>query len=97
MLGDLQKELVRIRREVSAVMEAAKPALRMRDKMIMDTVWLGVIEMKLRAEQDPEKRKEWINAFWARRNEIERTISGYRRRLESRTLHPQQKPRRAVS
>ena len=96
MLGDLQKELVRIRREVSAVMEAAKPALRMRDRMIMDTVWLGVIEMKLRAEQDPEKRKEWINAFWARRNEIERTVAGYRRQLEGRALHPQQEPRRAL-
>ena len=96
MLGDLQKDLVRIRREVSAVMEAAKPALRMRDKMIMDTVWLGVIEMKLRAEQDPEKRKEWINAFWARRNEIERTFAGYRRQLEERTLHPEQEPRRAL-
>ncbi len=96
MLGDLQKELVRIRREVSAGMEAAKPALRMRDKMIMDTVWLGVIEMKLRAEQDPEKRKEWINAFWARRNEIERTVAGYRRQIEERTLHPEQEPRRAL-
>ena len=97
MLGDLQKELVRIWHEVSAVMEAANPALTKRTEMIMATIWLGLIEMKFRAEQDPEERRKLINAFWARRNEIEGTIAGYRKQLEGRTLHPKQESRRAVS
>ena len=97
MLGDLQKELVRIRQEVSAVMEAAKPALTMRTEMILATIRLGLIELGLRAEQDPEERRKLINAFWARRNEIERTIAGYRRQLKNRKLHPKQEPRRALS
>jgi len=57
VLGDLQKELVRIWHEVSAIMEEANPALTMRTEMILATVWLGVIELRIRAEQDPEKRK----------------------------------------
>ena len=96
MLGDLQKELVRIWHEVSALMEEGNPALKRRTEMILATVWLGVIELRIRAEQDPEKRKGCINAFWARRNEIERTIAGYRRQLKNRKLHPEQEPRRAL-
>ena len=97
MLGDLQKELVRIWHEVSAVMEAANPALTKRTEMIMATIRLGLIEMEFRAEQDPEKRKGCINAFWARRNEIGKVIAGYRRQIEERNIHPQQESRRAVS
>ena len=97
MLGDLQVELIRIRQEVSAVMKEANPALTKRTEMIMATIRLGLIEMEFRAEQDPEKRKGCINAFWAKRNEIERTIAGYRRQLKNRKLHPKQEPRRALS
>ena len=97
MLGDLQKELVRIWHEVSAVMEEANPALTKRTEMIMDTIWLGVIELRLRAEQDPRERRKLTNVFWARRNRIEKALAGYRRHLKSRELHPQPEPRHAVS
>ena len=96
MLGDLQKELVRIRQEVSAVMEAAKPALTMRTEMILATVWLGVLELRLRATQDPEERRKLINDFWRRRNTIERAIRAYRKNTGEGELHPEQEPRRAL-
>ena len=96
MLGDLQVELVRIRHEVVAVMEAASPALKRRTEMILATVWLGVIELRIRATQDPEKRRDLINEFWRRRNTIEKMVKGYRRNLKDGELHPEQEPRRAV-
>ena len=96
MLGDLQVELVRIRHEVSALMEETNPALKRRAEMILVTVWLGVIELRIRAAQDPEKRRELINDFWRRRNTIEKIIAGYRRNLKEGELHPEQEPRRAV-
>ena len=96
MLGDLQVELVRIRHEVVAVMEEASPALTMRTQMIVATVWLGVIELRIRATPDPEKRRELTNDFWRRRNTIEKIIAGYRRNLKEGELHPEQEPRRAV-
>jgi hypothetical protein len=97
VLGDLQVELVRIWHEVSAVMEAANPALRRRTEMILATVWLGVIELRIRAARDPEKRRELTNDFWRGRNTIEKIIAGYRRTLKNRKLHPEQEPRRALS
>ena len=96
MLGDLQVELVRIRHEVSAIMEAANPALKRRTEMILATVWLGVIELRIRATQDPEKRRDLINEFWRRRNTIEKMVKGYRRNLKDGELHPEQEPRRAL-
>ena len=96
MFGDLRVELDRIRHEVVAVMEAANPALKRRTEMILATVWLGVIELRIRATQDPEKRRDLINEFWRRRNTIEKTIKGYRRHLKKGELHPEQEPRRAV-
>ena len=96
MLGDLRAELDRIRQEVVAVMEEANPALKRRTEMIMATVWLGVIELRLRAEQDPEERRKLINDFWKRRNTIEKTIKGYRKSLRHGALHAEQEPRRAV-
>jgi len=96
VLGDLQVELVRIRHELVAVMEAANPALKRRTEMILATVWLGVIELRIRATQDPEKRRDLINEFWRRRNTIEKMVKGYRRNLKDGELHPEQEPRRAV-
>ena len=96
MLGDLQVELVRIRHEVVAVMEEANPALKRRTEMILATVWLGVIELRIRATQDPEKRRDLINEFWRRRNTIEKMVKGYRRNLKDGELHPEQEPRRAL-
>ena len=96
MLGDLQVELVRIRHEVVAIMEAANPALKRRTEMILATVWLGVLELRIRAAQDPEKRRELTNDFWRRRNTIEKIIAGYRRNLKEGELHPEQEPRRAL-
>ena len=64
--------------------------------MILATVWLGVIELRIRATQDPEKRRELINEFWRRRNTIEKIIAGYRRNLKDGELHPEQEPRRAL-
>lgn len=97
MLGDLQVELIRIRQEVSAVMKETNPALTKRTEMIMATIRLGLIELGLRAEQDPEERRELTNDFWRRRNTIEKIIAGYRRNLKEGDLHPKQEPRRAVS
>ena len=96
MLGDLQVELVRIRHEVVAVMEEANPALKRRTEMILATVWLGVIELRIRATQDPEKRRDLINEFWRRRNTIEKMVKGYRRNLKDGKLYPGQEPRRAL-
>ena len=96
MLGDLQVELVRIRHEVVAIMEEANPAFKRRTEMILATVWLGVIELRTRATQDPEKRRKLVNDFWRRRNTIEKIIAGYRRNLKEGELHPEQEPRRAL-
>jgi len=96
VLGDLQVELVRIRHEVSALMEEASPALKRRTEMIIATIRLGVLELRIRAAQDPEKRRELTNDFWRRRNTIEKIIAGYRRNLKGGELHPKQEPRRAL-
>jgi hypothetical protein len=96
LLGDLGVELDRIRHEVSAVMDEANPALKRRVDMIMATVWLGVIELRIRAAPDPEKRRELINEFWRRRNTIEKVVQGYRKILRHRVLPAEQEPRRAV-
>ena len=96
MLYDLQVELERIRHEVVAVMEEGRPSLKGSAEMILATVWLGVLELRIRAAQDPEKRRELINDFWRRRNTIEKIIAGYRRNLKEGDLHPEQEPRRAV-
>jgi len=96
LLSDLGVDLVRIRHEVVAVMEEANPALKRRMEMIMTTVWLGVIELRIRAAPDPEKRREMINEFWRRRNTIEKAVQGYRKILRHRVLPAQQEPRRAM-
>jgi len=97
VLGDLQVELARIRQGVSAIMEEANPTLKRRTEMIVATVWLGVIELRIRAAQDSEKRRDLTDEFWKGRNTIEKIIAGYRRQLGNRNLHPQQEPRRALS
>ena len=97
MLGDLQVELVRIRHEVSALMEEASPALKRRTEMILATVWLGVLELRIRATQDPEKRRELINEFWRGRNTVEKAIRACRKKAGEEDLHPEQEPRRALS
>ena len=96
MLGDLQKELVRIWHEVSAVMEAANPALTMRTEMILATAWLGVLELRTRATQDPEERRKLTHEFWKGRNAVERAIRAYRKNTGERRLHPKQEPRKAM-
>ena len=96
MLYDLQVELDRIRHEDVAIMEEANPAFKRRTEMILATVWLGVIELRTRATQDPEKRRKLVNDFWRRRNTIEKIIAGYRRNLKEGELHPEQEPRRAL-
>ena len=97
MLGDLQVELDRIRHEVAAVMEESNPALKRRTEMILATVWLGVIELRTRAAQDPERRRNLINEFWRGRNIVEKAIRAYRKKAGEEDLHPEQEPRRALS
>jgi hypothetical protein len=96
LLSDLGVDLVRIRHEVVAVMEEANPALKRRMEMIMATVWLGVIELRIRATPDPEKRRELTNEFWRKRNTIEKVVQGYRKILGHRAFHTEPEPRRAV-
>lgn len=96
MLGDLQVELERIRHEVVAVMEEARPALKGSAEMILATVWLGVTESKIRATPDPEERRRLVNEFWKGRNAIERAIKGYRKNIGKGDLHPEQEPRKAI-
>ena len=74
MLYDLQVELERIRHEVVAVMEEARPSLKGSAEMILATVWLGVIESRIRAIPDPEERRKLVNEFWKGRNAVERAI-----------------------
>ena len=97
MLGDLQVELDRIRHEVAAVMEESNPALKRRTEMILATVWLGVIELRTRYVQDPERRRDLINEFWRGRNAVKKAIRAYRKKAGEEDLRPEQEPRRALS
>jgi len=97
VLRDLQVELVRIRHEVVAVMEEGDPALNRRTEMILATAWLGVLELRTRATQDPEERRKLTHEFWKGRNAVERAIRAYRKNTGERKLHPQQEPGRALS
>ena len=96
MLYDLQVELERIRHEVVAVMEEARPSLKGSAEMILATVWLGVIESRIRATPDPEERRKLVNEFWKGRNTLERAIKGYRKNMGEGDLHPEQEPRKAM-
>lgn len=96
MLGDLQVEFTRLSNEVSVTMYECNPAQSVRAAMQMATALLGAIPMRLRTEQDPEERRKLINEFWKGRNTIEKIITGYRRNLKDRELHPEQEPRRAL-
>ena len=96
MLYDLQVELERIRHEVVAVMEEARPSLKGSAEMILATVWLGVIESRIRAIPDPEERRRLVNEFWKGRNAVERAIRAYRKNTGERRLHPEQEPRKAM-
>ena len=96
MLSDLGVELVRIRNEVTDIIRDANPTLDIGGSMILATVGLGVIEKKIRATPDLEKRRELINEFWTRRNKIEKVVQGYRKIPRHGALHTKQEPRRAM-
>jgi hypothetical protein len=89
-------ELVRIRHEVVAVMEESNPALKRRTEMILATVWLGVLEQRLRAAKDYQQRRDLTHEFWKGRNTLEKAIRAYRKNTRKRRLHPEQEPRKAM-
>lgn len=96
MLQNLQKELEKIRQELMGCLSKTLPTKEFNATIMMATVWLHVIEARIRKTQNLEERRRLIHEFDNRRTAIERGIRLLRKRSERIVKHPEERIRRAM-
>jgi len=71
---DFQREVTEAREEVMAAMKATCPAKEFGAALILATVWLHVIEVRIRKTNNLEERRCLANEFNTRRDAIRNGI-----------------------
>ena len=70
MSRDFQREVIETREEVMAAMRATCPSKEFGAALILGTVWLHVIEVRIRQTNNLEKRRSLTNEFNSGRDAI---------------------------
>ena len=97
MSRDFQREVMEAREEVMAAMRAACPSKEFGAALILATVWLHVIEARIRKTNSLEERRCLTNEFNTRRDAIRNGIRALKAvGQRSRETPAEQEPRRAV-
>ena len=98
MFRDFQKEVTEAREDVMAAMRAASPSREFGAALILATVWLHVIEARIRKTNNLEERRCLTNEFNTRRDAIRNGIRALQAVGQRSGEAPaEQEPRHAVS
>ena len=98
MSRDFQKEVTEAREEVMAAMRTTCPAKEFGAALILSTVWLHVIEARIRKTNNLEERRSLTNEFNTKRDAIRNGIRALQPvGQRSRETPSQPEPRHAVS
>ena len=98
MFRDFEREVTEAREEVMAAMRATCPANEFGAALILATVWLHVIEARLRKTNNLEERRCLTNEFNTRRDAIRNGIRALQAVAQkSGATAAEQEPRRALS
>ena len=98
MFRDFQREVTEAREEVMAAMRATCPSKEFTAALILATVWLHVIEARIRKTNSLEERRCLANEFNTRRDAIRngiRALQAVGQRSGEAPAQPE--PRRALS
>ena len=98
MSRDFQREVTETREEVMAAMRATCPSREFGAALILATIWLHVIEARIRKTNNLEERRCLTNEFNTRRDAIRNGIRALQAvGQRSRQTPAEQEPRRALS
>lgn len=98
MSRDFQREVIETREEVMAAMRATCPSKEFGAALVLGTVWLHVIEVRIRKTNNLEERRSLTNEFNRGRDAIGNGIRALQTVGHTSGETPaEQEPRRALS
>ncbi|PKN62593.1 MAG: hypothetical protein CVU57_23365 [Deltaproteobacteria bacterium HGW-Deltaproteobacteria-15] len=80
MSGDIHKELVRLREDLSACLTETLPTREFEAALVLGTAWLGVLEARILETNNLEERRKLIHEFGSKRNTVCKCIELLRKK-----------------